>query len=66
MSTDELIAAHAEVKAEIARTDSKTGLLLAFVGAVMAGAWTTAKDLPLSLPAYIVGGAGLALLLVAA
>jgi len=66
MSTDELTAAHAEVKAEIARTDSKTGLLLAFVGAVMAGAWTTAKDVPLTLPAYLVGGAGLALLLVAA
>ncbi|MGW3018107.1 hypothetical protein [Streptomyces longwoodensis] len=32
-----LIAAHAEVKAEIARTDSKTALLLAFVGAVLAG-----------------------------
>ncbi|MFI9187648.1 Pycsar system effector family protein [Streptomyces goshikiensis] len=66
MSTDELTAAHAEVKAEIVRTDSKTGLLLAFVGAVMAGAWTTAKDLPLTLPAYVTGGAGLALLLAAA
>jgi hypothetical protein len=32
-----LIAAHAEVKAEITRTDSKTALLLAFVGAVLAG-----------------------------
>ncbi|MFB6531656.1 Pycsar system effector family protein [Streptomyces sp. NPDC056399] len=66
MSTDELLAAHAEVKAEIARTDSKTGLLLAFMGAVMAGIWSTAKDLTLTLPAYLVGGAGLALLLVAA
>ncbi|MFB7032231.1 MULTISPECIES: Pycsar system effector family protein [unclassified Streptomyces] len=66
MSTDELNAAHAEANAAITRTDTKTGLLLAFVGAVMAGAWTTAKDLPLTLPAYIVGGAGLTLLLVAA
>ncbi|WP_327167115.1 Pycsar system effector family protein [Streptomyces zaomyceticus] len=66
MSTDELLAAHAEVKAEIARTDSKTGLLLAFVGVVMAGIWSTAKDLTLTLPAYLVGGASLALLLVAA
>ncbi|MFE3866199.1 Pycsar system effector family protein [Streptomyces goshikiensis] len=66
MSTEGLTAAHAEVKAELARTDSKAGLLLAFVGAVMAGAWTTAKDLPLTLPAYVIGGAGLALLLAAA
>ncbi|MFJ7180984.1 Pycsar system effector family protein [Streptomyces massasporeus] len=61
-----LTAAHAEVKAEIARTDTKTGLLLAFVGAVLAGAWTVARDLPLNLPAYLVGGAGIALLVTAA
>ncbi|MFJ2568452.1 Pycsar system effector family protein [Streptomyces sp. NPDC087568] len=61
-----LTAAHAEVKAEIARTDSKTGLLLAFVGAVLAGAWTVARDLPLTLSAAIVGGGGLALLVAAA
>jgi hypothetical protein len=61
-----LTAAHAEVKAEIARTDTKTGLLLAFVGAVLAGAWTVARDLPLNLPAYLVGAAGIALLVAAA
>ncbi|MDX2762856.1 Pycsar system effector family protein [Streptomyces europaeiscabiei] len=61
-----LTAAHAEVKAEIARTDTKTGLLLAFIGAVLAGAWTVAKDTPLDLPAYIVGGAGMVLLVAAA
>ncbi|MFJ3250161.1 Pycsar system effector family protein [Streptomyces sp. NPDC094154] len=61
-----LTAAHAEVKAEIARTDSKTGLLLAFVGAVLAGAWTVARDLPLTLSAAIVGGGGLAVLVAAA
>ncbi|GAA2219819.1 Pycsar system effector family protein [Streptomyces indiaensis] len=61
-----LTAAHAEVKAEIARTDTKTGLLLAFVGAVLAGAWTVARDLPLNLPAYLVGGTGIALLVTAA
>ncbi|MFE7229947.1 Pycsar system effector family protein [Streptomyces sp. NPDC057596] len=61
-----LAAAHAEVKAEIARTDSKTGLLLAFVGAVLAGAWTVARDLPLTLSAAIVGGGGLAVLVAAA
>jgi hypothetical protein len=57
---------HAEVKAEIARTDTKTSLLLAFVGAVFAGAWTVARDLPLNWPAYAVGEIGLAFLIVAA
>ncbi|MCX5247840.1 DUF5706 domain-containing protein [Streptomyces sp. NBC_00201] len=61
-----LTAAHAEVKAEIARTDTKTGLLLAFVGAVLAGAWTVARDLPLNSPAYMAGGLGLVLLVAAA
>ncbi|MFI0222325.1 Pycsar system effector family protein [Streptomyces lydicus] len=61
-----LTAAHAEVKAEIARTDTKTALLLAFVGAVLAGAWTVAHDVPLTVPAIVTGGLGLALLLGAA
>ncbi|KIZ18094.1 Pycsar system effector family protein [Streptomyces natalensis] len=61
-----LPAAHAEVKAEIARTDTKTGLLLAFVGAVLASAWTVARDLPMNLPAYVVGGLGMAVLVAAA
>ena len=61
-----LTAAHAEVRAEIARTDTKTGLLLAFVGAVFAGAWTVARDLPLNLAAYAAGGLGLALMVAAA
>ena len=64
--TQNLTAAHAEVKAEIARTDAKTALLLAFVGAVLAGAWTVARDLPLNVPAYVAGGLGLALLVGAA
>ncbi|MGA5505284.1 Pycsar system effector family protein [Streptomyces umbrinus] len=67
MSTPQtLSAAHAEVKAEIARTDTKTGLLLAFVGAVLAGSWTVAKDLPLPLHAYVVGGLGMGVLVAAA
>ncbi|MFD6290926.1 Pycsar system effector family protein [Streptomyces sp. NPDC060205] len=67
MSTPQtLAAAHAEVKAEIARTDTKTGLLLAFVGAVLAGSWTVAKDVPLTVPAYVAGGFGMGLLVVAA
>ncbi|MFE4334461.1 Pycsar system effector family protein [Streptomyces sp. NPDC056831] len=61
-----LTAAHAEVKAEIARTDTKTGLLLAFVGALMAGAWTVAKDAPLTVPAYVAGSMGMGLLVAAA
>ncbi|MFD9772242.1 Pycsar system effector family protein [[Kitasatospora] papulosa] len=61
-----LTAAHAEVKAEIARTDTKTGLLLAFVGALLAGAWTVAKDAPLNIPAILVGGLGMGLLISAA
>lgn len=67
MSTHEsLTAAHAEVKAEIARTDNKTALLLAFIGAVLAGAWTIASDLPRAWPAAIVGGLGMTLLIAAA
>jgi len=66
-TTDQnLTAAHAEVKAEITRTDTKTALLLAFVGAVLAGAWTIARDLPLTWPALTVGGAGMGLLAAAA
>lgn len=64
--TENLAAQHAEVKAEIARTDNKTGLLLAFVGAMGAGAWTIARDLPSNRPAYMVGELGLAFLVVAA
>ncbi|WP_442806271.1 hypothetical protein [Streptomyces sp. NBC_01317] len=59
-----LAAAHAEVKAEIARTDTKTSLLLAFIGALLAGMWTVAKDASMPIAAYVVGGAGVALLLV--
>ncbi|MEV3875280.1 Pycsar system effector family protein [Streptomyces sp. NPDC049906] len=65
-ATNRITAAHAEVKAEIARTDTKTGLLLAFVGAVLVGAWTVARDLPLTPPAIAIGGAGLAALIAAA
>ncbi|MDQ0952152.1 hypothetical protein QFZ24_006075 [Streptomyces phaeochromogenes] len=64
--TQNLTVAHAEVKAEIARTDTKTALLLAFVGAVLAGTWTIARDLPLSVPAYVAGGLGVTLLIGAA
>ncbi|MDF4254368.1 Pycsar system effector family protein [Streptomyces sp. WMMB303] len=64
--TQNLTAAHAEVKAEISRTDAKTALLLAFVGAVLAGAWTVARDLPLNVPAYVAGWCGLALLVASA
>jgi hypothetical protein len=61
-----LTAAHAEVKAEIARTDTKTALLLAFVGAVLAGTFAVAREVPLNAPAIVAGGIGLALLVGAA
>ncbi|MDI3389651.1 DUF5706 domain-containing protein [Streptomyces sp. B-S-A8] len=62
----QLKAAHAEVKAEITRTDTKTGLLLAFIGAVLAGTWSAGKDLPLTVFALVPGLAGMALLVGAA
>ncbi|KAF2779090.1 Pycsar system effector family protein [Streptomyces sp. OM5714] len=66
-ATDQnLTAAHAEVKAEIARTDTKTALLLAFVGAVLAGTFAIAREVPLTVPAVVAGGLGLALLVGAA
>lgn len=61
-----LAALHSEVKAEISRTDNKTALLLAFVGAVLFGAWTLARDLPPNLAVYLTGGLGLALQVAAA
>ncbi|MGQ4373617.1 Pycsar system effector family protein [Streptomyces violaceoruber] len=61
-----LSAAHAEVKAEIARTDTKTALLLAFVGALLAGTFTVAREVPLTVPAIVAGSLGLALLVGAA
>ncbi|MEV1022273.1 Pycsar system effector family protein [Streptomyces sp. NPDC050264] len=62
----DLTAAHAEVKAEISRTDSKASLLLAFIGAVLAGVWSAGQGLPLSVYVLAPGLAGLALLLGAA
>ncbi|WP_422804716.1 hypothetical protein [Streptomyces noursei] len=53
-----LAAAHADVKAEISRTDNKVGLLLAFDGAVLAGVWSVASSVHLSTAARIVGAAG--------
>lgn len=68
MSTLEanLAAAHAEVKAEIARTDGKASLLLAFIGAALAGVWSVATGAHLPAPAYVVGGVGVLLLVTAA
>ncbi|AYG81470.1 hypothetical protein DWB77_03618 [Streptomyces hundungensis] len=63
---DSLNTAHAEVKAEIARTDSKVSLLLAFVGALVAGAGSVAKDMQPSVSVCVVGGLGMAVLVVAA
>jgi hypothetical protein len=40
--------------------------MLAFVGAILAGAWSLARDLPLNPPALVTGGAGMVLLVAAA
>jgi len=61
-----LTAAHAEVKAELARTDTKASLLLAFTGAMLAGAWTVATSVHLPPAAMAFGAAGVAVLLAAA
>ncbi|MFE1551420.1 Pycsar system effector family protein [Streptomyces sp. NPDC058718] len=58
-----LTAAHAEVKAELARTDTKASLLLAFTGATLAAVWTIASNTPLHPAALVVGGAGAVVLL---
>ncbi|MFD8826917.1 Pycsar system effector family protein [Streptomyces sp. NPDC059605] len=61
MTDKNLDAGCADTAAEIARTDSKASLLLAFDGAVLAGLASLA-DKPLPLPAQIFGAtAGLAL-----
>jgi Family of unknown function (DUF5706) len=54
-----LSTAYADVKAEIARTDTKASLLLAFNGALLAGAWTVATTAHPSRWALVAGGAGL-------
>ncbi|GAA2314619.1 DUF5706 domain-containing protein [Streptomyces kunmingensis] len=64
--TRDLPAALAEVKAEITRTDSKASLLLAFIGAVLAGAWSAGHDLPHTPCLLVPGLAGVALLIGAA
>ncbi|MEU8825898.1 Pycsar system effector family protein [Streptomyces sp. NPDC048636] len=61
-----LTAAHAEVKAEISRTDNKASLLLAFIGALLAGVWSVATSLRLPVAALVSGGVGAALLVAAA
>lgn len=63
-TTTALDAAHAEVKAELARTDTKASLLLAFTGAALAGVWTLAGAVRLPVAAAVVGGTGVVVLLV--
>ncbi|SCD51577.1 hypothetical protein GA0115240_112315 [Streptomyces sp. DvalAA-14] len=57
-----LDAARADVKAEISRTDSKASLLLAFVGALLAGVWAVASGRRLPLAVLLLGGAAVLLL----
>ncbi|MET9218680.1 Pycsar system effector family protein [Streptomyces sp. NPDC003300] len=61
-----LDAARADVKAEIARTDNKVSLLLAFVGALLAGVWTVATGRHFPMGAIVFGLAGVAVLLTVA
>lgn len=65
MSREEaaLSAAHAEVKTELARTDTKASLLLAFNGAVLAGVLTVATSGRKNAAAVMVGTVGIGLLL---
>ncbi|GCD44146.1 Pycsar system effector family protein [Streptomyces paromomycinus] len=60
-----LSAAHADVKAEIARTDTKVALLIAFEGAVLAGTATAATALRVPLAARLIAALGIAALLAA-
>ncbi|MDT0445957.1 Pycsar system effector family protein [Streptomyces johnsoniae] len=61
-----LDGAFAEVGAQIARTDSKASILLAFCGAVLAGVLAGGKALLVFWPAAVAGGLGAALLAVGA
>lgn len=63
MSREALVSAHAEVKAEIARTDAKASLLLAFNGVALAGVWSVGTQAWVPLAARVVGGVALPLLL---
>ncbi len=67
MSTlhEALTAAHADVKAEIARTDNKVALLLAFNGAVLLGVATLATAVRVPPAARLLGALGVAALLAA-
>ncbi|UCM89190.1 Pycsar system effector family protein [Streptomyces marincola] len=57
-----LDGAFAEVQAQIARTDSKASILLAFCGAVLAGVLAGGKALVAFWPAAVAGGLGAAVL----
>ncbi|MFD7661244.1 Pycsar system effector family protein [Streptomyces sp. NPDC059788] len=67
MSTlhEALTAAHAEVKAEITRTDTEVAALLAFNGAVLLGVATAATDVYVPPAARLIGTLGVAALLAA-
>ncbi|MFJ8336039.1 Pycsar system effector family protein [Streptomyces sp. NPDC094437] len=66
-TTENLAAAHADVKAEIARTDNKIALLLALATGLLALAWTVGGKISFSsgfgIAAAIVGGIGTGLAL---
>ncbi|WP_432069301.1 Pycsar system effector family protein [Streptomyces sp. AA1529] len=55
--------AHTEVKAEIARTDTKASLLLAFNGVALAGLWSVGAQSWVPLAARLAGAVALVMLL---
>jgi Family of unknown function (DUF5706) len=61
-----LDAARADVKAEISRTDTKASLLLAFVGALLAGVWTVGSNSRLPLASLLIGGTAVLVLVAVA
>lgn len=66
MTTDSgsaLADAHTEVKSEIARTDTKASLLLAFNGVALAGTWSVGAQPWVPLVARLVGGIAVVMLL---
>ncbi|MCT2589490.1 DUF5706 domain-containing protein [Streptomyces sp. N2-109] len=58
-----VVEAKNEVKAEIARTDTKASLLLAFNGVALAGMWSIGSQPGVPIGARIVGGLAVVLLL---
>ncbi|TBO57027.1 integral membrane plasmid transfer protein [Streptomyces kasugaensis] len=64
--SDSLDTALTDVKGEIARTDTKAALLIAFTGAGLAGGWSVVTTVHLPVLALVTGGGAAAALVMAA